>query len=614
VGSGHLKIGTTVEAKPRELLVGDHSFQQFINHNAAFVDKTKMILDLIRFPGPFFIARPRRFGKTLLIDTINNIFEGNKQYFVDLDIGKEELGHTWETFPVIRFSFNACDTDPKRLSERLIYEMETIAENYNLDVGGIRGSADISKVISKLSERQSINSRIAGFGQNKKGVDPRNVVILVDDYDFPLLGNIGDDVKILEIRKTLQAFYNSIKASYGKLRFVLVTGITKQYPLFSALNSIDDISLSKTYSTICGFTPDEIKKYFGDHLSVALQSMKEDSYFDCGDTEETILNELMDWHGGYNWDGKTQTLNPYSVASFFQRRDLGCFWCDTGSPQFVSLAEFHGEAYFRVFSKSFAMNGILPFFGVDPDKDEAALFQSGYLTIDSVDRSSLPKRFNLKVPNMAVSFSIVQELVNGKGILLNPDETLSEKYVDFTDAFDSRDQDQCAFLFSSCMADIAMRLNPQTDLFPQILLFTLLNIKGPHGKMEVNNINGTVDLYYFSPKNYVTVIDINFEKEVAQYPKDGAADVKSMCLTASAANTHQNTPEGVSEILDSGIAKSLERISQKKYRLPDYVRKMKIFSLAIAAYGFPNVKFCFKEEPWAGTFHQRHIQTPASDA
>jgi hypothetical protein len=313
-----------------------------------------LIYELINdSPGPYFLARPRRFGKTLLIDTILKIFQGRKDLFQDLDIVQKRLMEDWEPFPVIQLSFNAYPLDPAGLKDRLIFEMNEIVSTCSLELGAVRDIADISKIIVRMSNLETIRRKKAGITCNTG--DPSNIVILIDEYDYPLLHNIDDNVKLSEIRQILSAFYGAINPCFKNLRFSLITGITKfdLLSLFSSMTNVKDISLLDKYSTICGFTEDDVRTYYRDHLDATLNHLKKTTFFEPDYTVDILVAELMKWYDGYSWDGKKRVLNPLSVSSFFTKRAFGKFWYASGPPIFTSLLTLKDESYFKIFSKNY---------------------------------------------------------------------------------------------------------------------------------------------------------------------------------------------------------------------------------------------------------------------
>ncbi|MDR1040558.1 MAG: AAA family ATPase [Deltaproteobacteria bacterium] len=578
-----------------ELLVGFQDFQQFIDEKAPFVDKTALISDLIRLRGgTYFLSRPRRFGKTLLLDTIQSIFEGRKELFESLDIVKKDLWHDWEPLPVIFLSFNQYPVEPSAIEERLLTDLNDIIRNHDLPMSEATQVSDIALIIRRLSERQTAESQVAGFKPNKtkqKKSAPKNVVLLVDEYDDPLLVNLGNDAAIIEIRRLLHSFYKSIKGCYKLLRFTLITGITKfaQHSLFSGLNNIKDISLKAKYSTICGFTKKEIKRNYGAYISTALKKMKKKKRLKPDATGKAVIGKISEWYDGYSWDGKHRVLNPFSVTSFFDEMHFGYYWYESGSPLSTGLLTLKDDTYFKIFSKSFRIGDTLPMLDVHNLKDEAALFQAGYLTINAVDDSADVLQYILKVPNAEISYAIVKEFIEKRGMLQDPSETIDAKYGKFIEAFDSRDDDECSSIFSSCIGEIVSHLHVHAELAPHVMMYAMLNIKGHRAWMEENKGGGRIELVYAPPSGDVTIIELKFRKA-----EKGI------------------TEEEKQEILNNGVSMAFNQAAEKRYALSYFYHTEKVYVCAASVYGSSDAKIRFKRQVFIdGTIRDMPQDAPA---
>lgn len=585
--------------KPPPLLIGDQSLKVFVNNASPFVDKTGMIRELISgSPGPYFISRPRRFGKTLLVNTLKNIFEGNRRLFDDLEIGKTMPADDWERFPVIKISFSGIDPSPALFEGKLISILADISKNNSLDVGPIDSVMDVSKIIAGMSERRP--AWCPPDGLNTDDSEPMNVVLLIDEYDFPLIENIEDFQGVETIRKILHRFYSAIKASFEKLRFVFITGVTKfsQLSLFSAMNNIKDISLGGPYSAICGFTEGEIRHSFKDHLAYALSWFKEQGHFGQDATVDDLLNEIRNWYDGYTWDGRTKVYNPYSVMSFLNTLKHDYYWYKSGIPLLSSLLVQNDDEYFEMFSKSYAIGGTIPILDLNDIQAGAALFQTGYLTMETVDQPVEPSEYRLKCPNREVDYAIVHEFVNKKGVLPNKKETVNGKYGSFVDAFDASEETECGFLFSSCLAEIISHLHPRDEFVPHVMLHTLLNVKGQRSRMEVNLGEGRADQLYESPDGHIVVVELKHEKKSDRRSggiNDGDARGYGSGPTLPVI---PEKPHHVRMGLEKCINEAFRQISEKKYALPLFGNARIILAAAVAVYGAADVRFSFKPVVW----------------
>jgi hypothetical protein len=241
--------------------VGATIFRNIIGAKSIYVDKTELIYKLISYPFfevPRFLSRPRRFGKTLLLDTMQNVFQGNRELFSGLAI-ENLMGDRWDAFPVIRISFNTINSDPPAIFESsLLFAIKRIAQKNQILLDAPDSATAMANLIMSLSMRHREDWLLS---EKDPSILPEgNVVVLIDEYDFPLIGSIGNDTDCEKIRLVLHKFYSTIKGCSEYLRFVFVTGITKfrELSLFSAMNTALDITLDTDFAKICGFTIDEI--------------------------------------------------------------------------------------------------------------------------------------------------------------------------------------------------------------------------------------------------------------------------------------------------------------------------------------------------------------------
>ncbi|MDR1313318.1 MAG: AAA family ATPase, partial [Deltaproteobacteria bacterium] len=342
--------------------VNVQSFEVIMDNRSVYADKTGLIHDLIYGIGsdvPIFLSRPRRFGKTLLLDTIQRIFEGKRELFSGLEIEKR-LGSKWDVFPVIRIPFNTIESDPDQFSESLLLEIKNIAFYDGISLEARNPSNAIAELILKLSKRHQSVSQHNGSGRNI--LNQRNVVLLIDEYDFPLLGNIGCNTELETIRLTLRKFYSSIKGRSNFLRFVLIAGITKfrQISLFSSMNTVCDISLEKHFSTICGFTKDEIQSTFSQYFDPTLLALKQNGQLRQNSTIDDLIDNIIKWYNGYSWDGESVVLNPLSALSFFKQQSFKNYWYKTGSSLLASRISQNDADYFKVFGQDLSFIDSFP--------------------------------------------------------------------------------------------------------------------------------------------------------------------------------------------------------------------------------------------------------------
>jgi hypothetical protein len=365
----------------KKLPLGIQTFSKLRNENCYYADKSGIAVDLIEAGSYYFLSRPRRFGKSLFLDTLKELFEGNSQLFQGLQAEKR---WNWEKkHPVISISFS------DGVLQNLEKLNEAIKELLNLN----RIALDIP-LPERLSEdyiagnfRDLIHQAHIKTGQR--------VVVLVDEYDKPILDNITNQPIATEMREGLKNFYSVLKGSDPHLQFILLTGVSKfsKVSLFSGLNNLQDITLDAKYSTICGYTNNDVDTVFSPEL------------FDL-DREQ-----IRDWYNGYNWLGES-VYNPFDLLHLFNKREFGNYWFESGTPEFLIKILIARQQFTPDLSRIIAQDTLLSTFDVDNIPAESLLFQSGYLTIDFVTRFPGFKEFTLKYPNREVQASLNNYLLH----------------------------------------------------------------------------------------------------------------------------------------------------------------------------------------------------------
>lgn len=361
---------------PRKLPVGIQSFEKLRSEGFVYVDKTALIYKLTQAGVPCFLSRPRRFGKSLLLSTIEAYFKGKRELFQGLDI--EKLEQNWYEYPVLHLSLNAEKYDSKeRLADMLERQLQAWEQLYQTDGKGITYSGRLMTVIKQAYQQTG-----------------RRVVVLIDEYDKPLLRSFDNPKLQDEFRETLTAFYTVLKDADPWLQFVLITGVTKfaQMGIFSNLNQLSDISFDLDYNTLCGMTLPEIETTFVPELEAMAQKQKL--------SREALLEKMTRLYDGYRFTDDeefTPMYNPFSVLSALMKRSFGSYWFGSGTPTF--LVDILKKTNFDLRQ----MDGIqvgassLSAYMIDINNLVPILYQSGYLTIKEYDERF--KIYTLGIPN-----------------------------------------------------------------------------------------------------------------------------------------------------------------------------------------------------------------------
>jgi hypothetical protein len=360
----------------KKLPIGISTLSSIINGGCVYVDKTALIAQLVNSGTYYFLSRPRRFGKSLLVDTLKELFEGNEPLFQGLAIHPQ-----WDwtkKHPVIHITFNdGVHTDRAQLDTLIVGQLKKNAERLGL----------------KLQEGL-ISQQFAQLIEDSVQAHAQPAVVLIDEYDKPILDQILDKERAAELRDGLKNLYSVLKGRDALLRFVLLTGVSKfsQVSLFSGLNNLWDITLSRDFATLCGYTQTELEQQFADHLP---------------GIDKTKMKE---WYNGYSWQGET-VYNPFDALLFLQERQYRNYWFATGTPTFLLKLLSSGEYYIPDLESRIINEELLGSFDLDNIPAEALLFQTGYLTIRRTlllgDRLS----FELGYPNREVRLSLNEHLL-----------------------------------------------------------------------------------------------------------------------------------------------------------------------------------------------------------
>ncbi|MDD2809673.1 ATP-binding protein [Rhodoferax sp.] len=355
----------------RKLPIGIQTFREIIEEGYYYVDKSGYAVDLAETGKYYFLSRPRRFGKSLLLDTLRALFEGQQALFKGL---LAEPRWDWgKKYPVIRVSFSdGVLRDRAELDQRI----QEILQDNQTRLG-------VSCVHQSLGGQFG---ELIALVHQKTG---QRAVVLIDEYDKPILDNITNSPVALAMREGLKNLYSVLKGADEHLKFVFLTGVSKfsKVSLFSGLNNLTDITLEAKYSALCGYTDADVDSIFAPEL------------------EGLNREEIRSWYNGYNWLG-TPVYNPFDLLLLFRSREFRPYWFETGTPSFLVKLLTQRQQFTPDLSRIVAPETLLSTFDVDNIPPEALLFQAGYLTVGSVRRIPGLMQISLRYPNLEVRTSL----------------------------------------------------------------------------------------------------------------------------------------------------------------------------------------------------------------
>ena len=367
----------------KKLPLGIQTFREIIEGDYIYVDKTRLIYNLLNDAKYYFLSRPRRFGKSLLLDTIAEVFGGDRELFNGLYI--HDTGYDFEKHPVLRIDMsNIANETPEALKESLLFALEERITEEGFTIAGNIPSDIIKSLIKALYIKYD-----------------KKVVVLIDEYDKPIVDHFDDIMLAEENRKVIRGFYGTLKSMDPYLRLIFITGVSKftKTSVFSSLNNLLDITMTSRYANICGIAIDDFGDYFKEYID-KLKSLR--AFSDYADFQ----GEILKWYDGYSWDGETRVLNPYSLLSFFSQERFSGFWYETGTPTFlVDMLKAKPESFLSLRNLEIRER-LLDTFDIRKMEAEPLLFQTGYLTVKEKRSRGGVESYLLGIPNLEVQESL----------------------------------------------------------------------------------------------------------------------------------------------------------------------------------------------------------------
>ncbi len=373
------------------LPLGIQDFQDMIQGNFVYVDKTNYIHELLRPPKAFyFFSRPRRFGKSLLVSTLGYLFEGRRDLFEGLWFA-ENTDWKWEKHPVVKIDFNGIDhNNPEELRRGLLDRILEISIIYKVELTSTQLAGSFSNLISNLHKKYN-----------------QGIAILIDEYDKPLISHLGKGEQKLEIAKQnrdiLKQFFGVLKGQdvVGALRLVFITCVSKfsRVSIFSDLNNLDDLSMQPEFGTLLGYTEDELENYFHDFIHKMSHKILI-NYSEC-------KTQLKTWYNGYRFTEKNEKVyNPFSVLNALKKKDFKNYWFETGTPSFLLNLIKEKDYPIPAIEKLTLPEEAFTTYDLDTLELEPLLFQTGYITINEFDEIM----YELGYPNQEVKVSFLSYL------------------------------------------------------------------------------------------------------------------------------------------------------------------------------------------------------------
>jgi len=478
------------------LPLGIQDFETMRTGNFVYVDKTEYIYKLIQPAQAFyFMSRPRRFGKSLLVSTLGYLFQGRKDLFEGLWITKN-INWKWVKHPVVKIDFNGIDfNNSEELKQGLLDRIADISKNYGVELSTTKLSRSFSNLIVNLNKKYN-----------------QDVVVLVDEYDKPLISHLGKGESEIEIAKKnrdiLKQFFGVLKGQdvSGALRLIFITGVSKfsRVSLFSDLNNLDDLSMDPKFCAMFGYTENELEKYFHNNIKNMTSTLG------CGYQE--CKGQLKSWYNGYRFTDKDERVyNPFSILNALKKKKYQNYWFETGTPSF--LVNLIKEKNYPIpeIEKLILHERSFTTYDLENLKLEALLFQTGYITISNYDEIF----YTLSYPNQEVKTSFADYIYSQLVEIQSP--SLKDRYHLLAGYLQKQKIDEFIGVVNSILASIPYtHIANQDESYYHTIFYLMVSASGVLIHTEVLTSIGRIDIAVeFKEKVFIIELKCNQSAEKA---------------------------------------------------------------------------------------------------
>ena len=477
----------------KKLPIGEQSFRKIREEGMLYVDKTADIHRMVTGGQYLFLSRPRRFGKSLTLSTIEQLFLGERHLFEGLWIEKQ---WDWSVkYPVVHLAFNTLGYAYSGLTTALQKEVQRQAAKYDITLEETAYDLQFRELIQKLNKQHG------------------KVVLLIDEYDKPLIDYLEKEElpTAYEHRKVLKAFYSGLKdrQSQEALRFFMITGVSKfsQVSIFSDLNYLNDLTMGDRCATLVGYTQQELEDNFGEWLDFLQERFQDMS-------REQLMAYIRTWYNGYSWDGIHRVYNPFSILQLFDHRSFEDYWFKTGTPTFL-LKHIKERGLFRLNDLTVSKS-LFESFDLENLDIRSLLFQTGYLTIRHIDTRR--GAYTLDYPNREVEESMHNHLVAALTGRMPADSL--QPVIWLEKAFFKKDLARVVQVINTMLKDVpSLLLDQKNEHFYHALVHLLFRYLGIFIESEPHTSDGRLDAVVQTPTDVFILefkLDESAESALAQ--------------------------------------------------------------------------------------------------
>ncbi len=474
----------------RKYPVGMQTFSDIREGGYMYVDKTKYIVDFLRNGSKYvFLSRPRRFGKSLFVSTLQAYYEGRKELFDGLALGEYEK--EWVKHPVLHFDMSTAKNNqtPEELENVLGYMLSEYEQIYGRDELAVQPSQRLQSLVKRAYKQTG-----------------QKVVVLMDEYDAPLLDVVHEKESLKPLRLVMRKFYSPLKYLDPWLEFTFITGITKfsQLSIFSEINNLDNISMFDQYSAICGISKTELLTAMKPDVELLAKSL--------GKTFDETVAELKSYYDGYHFSEKSEDIfNPFSLVKALRNKKIAAYWFSSGTPAYIiNTLRKHHVGVMDIEQKSVGVDD----FDVSPEQMTSALpllYQSGYLTIKKYN--PILQSYQLDYPNKEVRVGMIKSLAPN---YLSPISLNNNSFIfDFLEQLYDNNMDGALQKMQAYLASISNRLANKNEKDFQTVFYLIFNLMGAYILVEENSAIGRADAVLHMP-DAIYVIELKYDKSAEE--------------------------------------------------------------------------------------------------
>jgi hypothetical protein len=472
----------------KKLPLGIQNFRKVIEEDCVYIDKTQYIYNLINDVSYYFLSRPRRFGKSLLLDTIGDVFLGDKELFKGLWIYDSD--YAFEPHSVIRLDMSSISNKtPDILVNSILYDLRSQIDRESHVVPDGEPGSMFKQLIIGLHEKYN-----------------RRVVVLVDEYDKPILNHITNTDVAEANRTVMRDFFGILNSLKPHLKFVMFIGLSKftKASILSELSDLKDITMAEEFASICGVSAESLENYYSPHIE-SLKSLKQ------FETVGNMYDMTHSLYGGYSWDGKNKVINPSSLHSFIAHEKFDSYWHSSGVPYFLdALLKCKPESFLTLDAFNIKESEI-DNFDIKNIELEPLLFQTGYLTVKSVEFVGDALHYALIIPNREVKNDLSMKMFVGLTENNTTQARVGLAKIEIRNALKNGDLDKVLELLRGLFASIPYQLHGKDEAYYHSIFYAVMTVLGFDMDVEVSVSRGRVDAV-LELDDKVYVMEFKYEK------------------------------------------------------------------------------------------------------